>query len=99
MKNIAMALLASVILTASAEEIPHRQIDSAQIASTNIIFKSRKTSWRVVHSCDLYITNESTVDITPLQRSRNIGSSDSLVITVDGNRTICDIKNIQEIAT
>lgn len=99
MKKIAMALLASVILTASAEQIPHHEIKSAQVASTNIVFKSRKTSWRVVHNCNLFITQESVVGIMPLQRSRKIETEDSLVITVDGNRNVCGIEKIQEIAT
>jgi len=99
MKNIVITLLASVILTASAEEIPHHEIKSAQVASTNIVFKSRKTSWRVVHDCNLFITKESVVGIMPLQRSRKLETEDSLIITVDGNRSVCGIEKIQEIAT
>lgn len=98
MKNIALALLASVILTANAEEIPQYEIKTVEVTNKNIIFNSRKTSWKVVHDCSLYLNHKSIVGIEPLGRSRKLTSSDSLIITVDGNKSICDIEHIEELA-
>lgn len=97
MKKIAIALFAAIIMTANAEEIPHRLVDGAVIAPSGIILSSQHTEWRVIHECNLAITRQSLVSIKPAGRTRVLAAGESLLVVVDGERHVCDIRRIDRI--
>jgi hypothetical protein len=99
MKNIALALLASVTLTASAGTVPSHQVKTAQVSNNEVIFGTQRTSFKIIHDCYLYLSSKSVVDIKPLRSKKKLSTTDSLVITVDGNKKVCGIDQIEELPT
>lgn len=97
MKTIAVALLA-VSLGAQANTVPTRDVSEVQVSNNHIIFVTPKTDYKVTHDCQLYLSEKSSVQIRP-RSSRSLSVTNSLVITVDGNKRVCDIEQIEEMVT
>lgn len=95
MNKVAAVLLA--LSTTVNAEIPTREVEEVQVSNNQIIFVTPRTDYKVIHDCQLYLSEKSAVQINPLRSSRSIKPTHSLVITVDGNRKVCGIEHIEEV--
>lgn len=108
MKKVIIGLLATTALSAVAADdiVPLKYINSVDIYAQSITMSVDEHSWAVTHSCNLYMGDASDVSVRPAHktpmlphRMNRLGPWDSLVITVDGKKNVCDIQSINKVNT
>ena len=102
-KNAVIGLLAATAMSATASEVvPIHYINSFDVQASQVVMSAEKASWKVAHSCDLFVESASEVKVRPAHkthpmphRMNRVATYDSLVITVDGKKHVCQVEGIE----
>lgn len=103
-KNISvMGLLAVAAMSANAAEVvPIHYVNNFDVQSDQVVMSADGASWKVSHGCDLFVETASEVKVRPAHkthpmphRMNRLGVWDSLVITVDGTKHVCQVEAIE----
>ena len=99
MKHLLIGLVAMTSTATASEVIPVRHINGTELTPQSVIFKSQKLEWEVAHDCDLNANAQSSVEVRPVSnptpiRTARLAKNSKLLITVDGQKSICKIESI-----
>ena len=96
-------LALSTSVHATDEVVPLRYVDSVDLTPSGVILTAGDNTWRVTHSCQLYVQDTSKINVRPAHktpmlphRMNRLGGWDSLVITVDDHKQVCSIEAIEK---
>lgn len=99
-----LLLALSTSVHATDEVIPLRYVDSVDVNASGVILTAGDTTWRVMHTCELSLQTTSKINVRPAHktsmlphRMNRLGQWDSLVITVDDQKQVCDVEGIERV--
>ena len=85
--------------------VPLRYVDSVDVEPTRVVLIAGDNTWRVLHSCQLFLQATSKINVRPAHktpmlphRMNRLGSWDSLVITVDDHKQVCSVEAIEKVS-
>ena len=99
MKHLLIGLVAMTSTATANDVIPVRHINGAELTPQNVILRSQKLEWEVAHDCDINASSQSSVEVRPVSnptpiRTARLAKNSKLLITVDGQKNICNIESI-----
>jgi len=93
------------MIAGATEVVPINYINSFDVHANRVVMTAENASWNVSHGCELYVESAAEVKVRPAHkthamphRMNRVGVWDSLVITVDGKKHVCQIEDIQKVA-